>query len=412
MKEDIHEKCKNLSFETLCIHGHQEPEEPNYPVSYPIYQTVNFAFKDVKHAQKIMSEGSLFDHDKKGLYIYSRGANPTTRTLELLLADLENAEDGVAFSSGMAAITSTVLGFVEKGDSVYANDILYGETFEFFANFLPKYGVKVNFIDMNDLDLLENKLSNDDKAKLVFLETPANPTLKVYPLEEITRIAHSYGVKVVVDNTFATPYFQKPRKFGVDIVVHSATKYIGGHSDVLGGVVVGSFEDMAKVRQNLYTLGGALDPFAAWLLLRGLKTLHVRMKKHFENALAIAEWLEQNGLKVYYPFLKSSPYYDTAVKQMSGFSGIVSFDVGDYEKATKILENTKIFIRAVSLGGVESLINHPASTTHFHVPRDVRGDRGITDGLIRLSVGIENLDDLINDLRAAFEKAGLNLNPS
>ena len=193
----------------------------------------------------------------------------------------------------------------------------------------------------------------------------------------------------------------------MDIVVHSATKYIGGHSDVLGGIVVGTFEDMARVRQNLYTLGGALDPFAAWLLLRGLKTLHVRMERHFENALAIAEWLEENGLRVYYPFLKSSPYYDVAIKQMSGFSGIVSFDVGDYEKAKTILESTKIFIRAVSLGGVESLINHPASTTHFHVPKDVREKRGITEGLIRLSVGIENLNDLLNDLKQAFEKAGL-----
>ncbi len=233
--------------------------------------------------------------------------------------------------------------------------------------------------------------------------------MKVYPIRDISDIAHEAGSIVVVDNTFATPYFQKPKNMGVDIVVHSATKYIGGHSDALGGVAVGTFEDMSKVRQNLYTLGGALDPFAAWLLLRGLKTLHVRMKKHYENALAIAELLEKNGLRVYYPFLKSFPDYNVAAKQMSGFSGIVSFDVGDYNKAIKILESTKIFIRAVSLGGVESLINHPASTTHFHIPKDIRGERGITDGLIRLSVGIENLEDLISDLKNAFEKAGLKL---
>ena len=401
-KKGVHEKCAHVSFETLCIHGHQEPEEPNYPVVYPIYQTVNFAFKNVEHAKMIMSEGSLFDHDKKGLYIYSRGANPTTRALELLAADLERTEDGVAFASGMSAITSTILAFVEKGDTVYTCDTMYGETFEFFSKHLPKYGVKVEFVDMKDPENLQRSIEKSGKPKIIYMETPANPTLKVYPIKPIADIAHEYEAKLVVDNTFATPYFQNPIELGAAIVVHSATKYLGGHSDVLGGLAVGTFEDMAKIRQNLYTLGGVLDPFAAWLILRGIKTLHLRMEKHFENALNIAEFLEQKGFKVYYPYLESSEYYDLAVKQMKGFSGLISFDVGSYEKAVKIVEKTKIFTKAVSLGGVESLINHPASTTHYHIPKEIRENRGITDGLIRLSVGIENVRDLIGDLENAI----------
>ncbi|MGQ4891433.1 MAG: trans-sulfuration enzyme family protein [Candidatus Njordarchaeia archaeon] len=400
-------KYENLGFHTKCIHAFQEPEEPNYPVTYPIYQTSNFYLRNVEHARKIMSEGSRFDHEKKGLYIYSRGANPTVRALEKLVACLEYTEDGVAFSSGMAAISASIMAFLKKGDTVFASDILYGETYSLLKNFLPKFGIRTLFVDMSDLENLKNAIATYGYPKVTFIETPGNPTLKVYPIRAISELVHEKNSIVVVDNTFATPYYQNPLKSGADIVVHSATKYLGGHSDVLGGVSVGSYDMMEKVRGVLYQMGGTLDPFAAWLILRGIKTLPLRMERHMENAVKIAKWIKLKGLKVYYPLLNDFEYRETVRGQMRGFSGIVSFDVGDLKKAEIVTNSVKLFTRAVSLGGVESLIEHPASMTHFMVPREERVKRGITDGLIRLSVGIEDVDDLINDLEGAFNKANL-----
>jgi len=396
-----------MSFETKCIHAHQEPEPPNYPITYPIYQTSNFFLPKFEKAVEILSKGAKFDHDKTGLYIYSRGTNPTLRAFELLVADLENAEDGVAFASGMAAITAALIAFLESGDIVYYSDVIYGGTNHLLKTLSRKFKIKAYSLDMSNPENLESAIKKFGRPKIVYIETPGNPTLKIVPMKEIAEIAHQYDAIVIADNTLATPYFQNPINYGVDIVVHSATKYLAGHSDVLGGVVVGSFEHMEKVRKILFYMGAVLDPFAAWLIIRGIKTLHVRMPRHEENAMRIAEWLETLGFKVNYPGLKSFEYHELAKKQMRGFSGILSFDVGDMTKALKVVNSVKIIKRAVSFGGVESLIEHPATSSHYGVPEDELKRAGVTPGLIRISVGIEKIDDLINDLEQALKSAEL-----
>ncbi|MCD6402903.1 MAG: PLP-dependent transferase [Candidatus Aenigmarchaeota archaeon] len=395
-----------MKFDTKVVHSNQEPEEPYFPVSHPIFQTSNFAFKSVEHAQKTFSKGPHFPRDMKGEYVYTRGGNPTQRALEMCVADLEGGEEGLSFSSGMAAITSTLITFLKKGDKALATDTVYGETFLVFDKILRKFGIETSFVDTSNLEETQ-KLIEAIKPKIVYIETPANPTLKISDIKAISEMAHQFDSLVIVDNTFMSPYFQNPLKLGADIVIHSATKYLAGHSDVLGGIVVSNSELISEIRETLFTTGAVLDPFAAWLILRGIKTLSVRMERHQKNAMKVAKFLEEHEKvdRVFYPGLDSHPQHNLAKKQMKGFGGMISFELKDgYDAGVKLMNNVKLCTLAVSLGAVETLIEHPASMTHSMIPREERLKAGITDGLVRISVGIEDVEDIIEDLSNALEK--------
>ncbi|MFA6048412.1 MAG: PLP-dependent aspartate aminotransferase family protein [Candidatus Micrarchaeia archaeon] len=339
---------------------------------------------------------------------YSRSGNPTRLALEKRLAELEGGFGALAYSSGLAA-EANALFLLESGDRVLANDDLYGGTYRLFAKCFSKFGVGFGQIDFNDEESIRANLKSG--VKMVWLETPSNPLLKVYDIEKIARIAHGHDrdVLVVVDNTFASPFFQNPLRLGADLVVHSTTKYIGGHSDVVGGALIAKSKDVfEKLKFFQNAIGAIASPFDSFLALRGLKTLHVRMEKHGENAMAIAKWLEHHPkiAKVNYPGLPSHPGHAIAKKQMSGFSGMVSFEVkGGAKQAKAVAEGTKLFMLAESLGGVESLIEHPASMTHASIPAADRQKNGLGGGLVRISVGIEDADDLIADLDRALRRA-------
>lgn len=384
-------KEKNWKFETRAIHEGQEPDPTTGAVIVPIYQTSTYVQEELgKH---------------KG-YEYSRTGNPTRKALETSLASLENGDFGLAFASGMAA-TSTVMNLFEQGDHLIVTDDVYGGTFRLFERVLKKYGLSFTFCDTREISNVEKALQKNTKG--IWTETPTNPLLKLVDLKKIAEFAKERHLISICDNTFATPYFQNPLDFGIDIATHSTTKYLGGHSDVVGGGVVTNRSDLyetIKFHQN--AVGGIPGPFDCWLVLRGIKTLALRMNRHENNALKIAEMLENHPevLKVHYPGLKSHPQHDLAKKQMRGFGGMVSFEVkGGLEAAKNLLKNTELFSLAESLGGVESLIEHPASMTHASLPQETREKLGISDGLIRISVGIEDVEDLIGDLKTALEQA-------
>jgi cystathionine gamma-lyase len=376
-------------FATRAIHAGQEPDQATGATIVPIYQTSTY------------TQEAPGRH--KG-YEYSRTANPTRTALEECVASLEGAEYGLAFASGLAATVAT-MSLLSSGDHVVAGDDLYGGTYRLFDKVLLRTGgLEFTYADTTDPAAVEKALRPE--TKLLWIETPTNPLLTLSDIQELSEMAHGRGAVVAVDNTFASPYFQNPLALGADIVVHSTTKYMGGHSDVVGGAVVTSdpdFYEAMKFYQN--AAGGVPGPFDSWIVLRGLKTLAVRMRQHEENALAVAQFLQGHPEveTVNYPGLPSHPQHELAKKQMSGFSGMVSFTLkGGAEAAYAAVQKTEVFHFAESLGGVESLITHPATMTHAAIPREQREARGVTDGLMRLSVGIEDKEDLIADLDQAL----------
>ena len=378
-----------MRFATRAIHAGQEPDPATGATITPIYQTSTYTQEAPgKH---------------KG-YEYSRTANPTRTALEECVASLEGAEFGLAFASGLAATIAT-MSLLSPGDHVVAGDDLYGGTYRLFDKVLPRTGgLEFTYADTTDAGAVEAALRPE--TKLLWIETPTNPMLTLSDIARLSEMAHERGATVAVDNTFASPYFQNPLALGADVVVHSTTKYMGGHSDVIGGVVATSNEEFyegIKFYQN--AAGGIPGPFDSWIVLRGLKTLAVRMRQHEENALAVARFLQDHPAieTVSYPGLPSHPQHDLAKRQMSGFSGMVSFTLkGGAEAAYAAVQKTRVFSFAESLGGVESLITHAATMTHAAIPREQREARGVTDGLLRLSVGIEDKEDLISDLDQAI----------
>ncbi|MDQ2872384.1 MAG: cystathionine gamma-synthase [Candidatus Eremiobacteraeota bacterium] len=376
-----------MKFSTKAIHAGQEADPTTGATIVPIYQTSTYT-------QDAVGVHKGFD--------YSRTINPTRVALETQLAALEGAEYGCAFSSGMAA-TSAVLNILSAGDHVVVTDDLYGGTYRLFSRVLARYGLEFTYVDMADIAAVRAAIKPN--TKMFWIETPTNPLLKLIDIRAICDLRGK--AFVVVDNTFASPYFQQPLALGADVVVHSTTKYIGGHSDVVGGAALTNDKDLyetIKFHQN--AVGGIPGPQDAWLTMRGAKTLAVRMREHARNAQAIAEFLEAHDevSRVYYPGLASHPQHDLAQRQMSGFGGMVSFTLeGPEQRAIDFANRMRYFSLAESLGGVESLICHPARMTHGSIPKDVRDRRGVTDGLLRLSVGIEDIDDLIDDLRGALE---------
>jgi cystathionine gamma-lyase len=380
-----------FGFETRAIHAGQEPDPTTGAIMTPVYLTSTYVQK---------SPGQ-----HKG-YEYSRTHNPTRKAFENCLASLESGKHGFAFASGCAA-TTVVVHLLESGDEVIAGDDMYGGTFRLFDKVLSKLGIKFHYVDLTNLDSLNKVLSN--KSKLIWLETPTNPTLKIFDIAAIAKLAHAKGARLAVDNTFMSPFFQRPLELGADLVMHSTTKFIYGHSDMVGGAVVVKDDELAeKIAFLSNSMGPVASPMDAFLGLRSLKTLPVRMRAHQENAMAIAQFLEAHAKveRVRYPGLKSHPQHELAKRQMSGFGGMITFVIrGGLPSARKMLENVKLFSLAESLGGVESLIEHPAIMTHASVPEAARRKLGIDDGLIRLSVGIESRTDLLADLETALAKA-------
>jgi cystathionine beta-lyase len=382
-----------MKFNTKTIHGGQQHDPSTGAVMPPIYQTSTYA------------QSSPGQH--KG-YEYSRAANPTRTALENAFASIENGTHGFAFSSGLSAI-DCVLRTLNPGDEVIAGDDLYGGTYRMFTKMFQKYGLKFHFVDMNSVENVTNLIT--DNTKLIWLETPTNPLMKIADIEEITKAVKAVNstILVSVDNTFATPYLQQPLDLGADIVMHSATKYLGGHSDlVMGALMVKDAKLAEELHFIQFAAGAVAGPMDSFLALRGVKTLHIRMQRHCENGNAVAAYLVNHPKvkEVYYPGLESHPNHEVAKKQMKDFGGMVSFKLKDesQQAAFTFLENTKVFTLAESLGGVESLVNHPTTMTHASIPEPERLKIGITDSLIRLSVGIEDIDDLLKDLEQALNK--------
>lgn len=382
-----------MKFNTKTIHGGQKPEEATGAVMPPIFQTSTYA-----QSSPGVNKG----------YAYSRSANPTRTALESAFATLENGTHGFAFSSGLSAI-DCVLRTLNSGDEVIAGDDIYGGTYRMFTNMFEKYGLQFRYVDMNEVVNVTNAIS--EKTKLIWIETPTNPLMKIADIEEITKAVKNIKTSIVVavDNTFATPYLQRPLDLGVDIVMHSATKYLGGHSDLVMGALMVKDAKLAEQLHFIQFAAGAIaGPMDSFLALRGVKTLHLRMQRHCENGKAVAQYLLEHPKvsEVFYPGLEKHPNHGIAKKQMDDFGGMVSFRLKDQSKqaALSFLENTKIFTLAESLGGVESLVSHPVTMTHASIPEADRLKIGITDSLIRLSVGVEDIDDLLGDLELALSK--------
>lgn len=390
---------KKTKFATLCVHGSGGVDPTTGAVSIPIYQSSTFAFHNAREGAQI------FAGEKEG-YVYTRIGNPTQSALEREIAFLENGESAVAFGSGMAAISSIILSLCKSGSNFVSSNTLYGGTHQLFVETLPSYGIEAR--EVSGLDLANFEQTIDDKTQCIYIETPANPTLTIIDIMECAKIAHKHKIPLIVDNTFSTPYFQKPLNLGADIVVHSATKYIGGHGDTVAGLVIGKKDYIDELRGSiLRDFGGIISPLNAWLLVRGLKTLAIRMERHEENALEIAKYLNLHPKidTVWYPGLTTHPQYELAKKQMSGFGGIVSFEVKGGRKAgEKLMNSVQLFTLAVSLGDVDSLIEHPASMTHSTYCTEDLEHMGISEGFVRLSVGIEDRHDLINDLSQALKR--------
>lgn len=379
---------------TMSIHTGNH-KNPFGALAVPIYQTSTFVFDSAEQG------GRRFALEEEG-YIYSRLGNPTTAVFEEKVAALEGGEAAVATSSGIGAITSTLWTLLKAGDHVIADKTLYGCTFAYLNHGVAKFGVEVDFIDTSDLELVRKTMKSN--TRVVYLETPANPNMKIVDIKAVAEIAHTNpNTLVVVDNTFATPFCQRPLELGCDVVVHSVTKYLNGHGDVIAGVVISKKEIIDQVRLvGVKDMTGAvLGPTEAFYIIRGMKTFELRMRRHCENAMKVAEYLEAHDKieKVYYPGLKSHEGYDIASKQMDAFGGILAFELkGGFEAGKTLLNNVKMAALAVSLGDAETLIQHPASMTHSPYTKEERLAAGITDGLVRLSVGLENIEDIIADL--------------
>ncbi len=388
---------KNKGFNTKLIHA-GDYEDALGSVVTPIYQTSTFKFRDAKHG------ADCFAGDDPG-YIYTRIGNPTINSLEEKIAALENGYRGIAFSSGMAAVSTVYMALLSKDSHVICTDAVYGPSRAILERDFARFGVKYDFINTSEHSLVEQYIKPE--TKLIYLETPTNPTIMLTDLEKVCAIAKKHNIPVCVDNTFCTPYLQKPLDLGADIVLHSITKFINGHADVVGGVIVTKDKDLYyNLRKTMVFLGGNMDPHQAYLVSRGVKTLALRMEKSQQSAQIIAEYLENHPKVAWvkYPGLKSHPHYELAKKQMSGPGAMISFELkGGYPAGEQLMNKVKLASLAVSLGGVETLIQHPASMTHAGVPEADRLNAGITNGLVRYSVGIEEVEDLIEDLEQALK---------
>jgi len=391
---------RTASFATRAIHHGYDPQSEQGALNPPMHLTSTFTFETAQ------AGGEMFAGERKG-YIYSRISNPTLDLLEQRIANLEGAEAGLANSSGMGSITSVLWTFLEAGDEVLVDKTLYGCTFAFMNHGLTRFGITITHVDMTNPENLTDAIS--EKTKIVYFETPANPNMRLVDIAAVSKIAHARGIRVVVDNTYATPVLTRPIELGADIVVHSATKYLGGHGDVIAGLVVGNADDIGEIRMvGMKDMTGAvMSPFTAMLVMRGIKTLELRMARHCETAMIIAKALEAHPSveKVYYPGLASFPQHDLAKRQMSGFGGMVPFEViGGMQGGIDLMNRLKMIQRAVSLGDAESLIQHPASMTHSTYTQEERAEHGISEGLIRLSVGLEGADDILEDLLQALSQ--------
>jgi cystathionine beta-lyase len=378
-----------IKFGTKAIHAGVQPDEATGAIMTPIYQTSTYV------------QESIGNH--KG-YVYSRSLNPTRHALEKNIAALENGKFGACFASGLAAI-DCVIKMLEPGDEVISTNDLYGGSYRLFTTIFEKFGIKFHFVEMSDTSAVENKIN--DKTKLIWVETPTNPMMNIVDIRAMGEVASKANVWLCVDNTFATPYLQTPLDLGADIVMHSATKYLGGHSDVVMGALVTSNEEIAdKIYHIQNSSGGITAPMDSFLVLRGIKTLHIRVQRHCENGERIAHFLSEHPKvdRVYWPGFENHANHEIARKQMKGFGGMISFTLkgNNLEDAHELVNRVKIFSLAESLGGVESLIGHPATMTHGSIPKEEREKIGVVDSLIRLSVGIEDVDDLILDLKNAL----------
>ena len=376
-----------MGFSTDAIHAGQHPDEVTGAVITPIYQTSTYAQQEL---------------GKNKGYEYGRTHNLTRSSMETNIAVLEKGKYGIAFASGVAS-AHALLSLVKAGDHIICSSNVYGGTFRLFELIMKDYGLEFSWVNSSDLSNIENAINKN--TKMIYVETPTNPMLTLTDLRGVVEIARKNNLISVCDNTFMSPYFQNPLTFGIDIVLHSSTKYLNGHSDVIGGILVTSnekFHERLRYIQN--ATGGIPSPFDCWLVMRSTKTLAVRMERHEKNAMQLAKFLSDYGAakKIYYPGLPSHPQHELAKKQMRGFGGMISVDFGDIQIAKKVLKNVKIFTLGESLGGVESLISHPATMTHGSVPKQEREKLGITDGLVRFSVGIEDIEDLINDVKNAL----------
>jgi len=389
---------KNKGFDTRQIHAGDFEDQFGSAVA-PIYQTSTFAFKDADHGAR------LFKGDDSG-YIYTRLANPTIEALENKLAALENGVGGIALASGMAAVSTVYTALLEQGDHMISTHAVYGPSRILMETIFSKFGVESTYMDTSNPKDVEAAIK--ENTKLIFLETPANPTMELSDIKAISEIAHKHDIPVVVDNTFSSPYLQQPLDLGADIALHSLTKFINGHADIVGGALIAKDEDMLKKLQvTMRFMGGNMDPHQAYMVYRGVKTLSLRVQKATDNAKLVAEYLDNHPkIKwVNYPGLKSHPQHELASKQMKDFGAMLCFEVeGGFNAGKTLMNNVQIALLAVSLGGVESLIQHPASMTHAGVSEESRMKAGITPGLVRFSVGIENAEDIIDDLKQALDK--------
>ncbi len=392
------ENIDDKYFETKCVHSGIKEYEYG-PVVPPIYQTSTFKFKSAGHG------AALFAGEEKG-YIYTRMGNPTVEAMEDSVAELEGGHKALGCGSGMAAVHTVFATLTQTGDHVVCSHAVYGPTTTLLNSVMKRYGVQTTFVDASNIDEVRDAVTS--KTRVIYIETPGNPTLAISDIEAIAAIAHKNGASLVVDNTFMSPALQKPFEFGADIILHSMTKFLNGHADVIGGVIVVKDEETYReFRKTLNQLGGVIDPFNSFLVHRGIKTLALRMERHCESASIIAEYLVSHPAveKVMFPGLPSHPQFELAKKQQKGPGGLISFELkGGCRAGQNMMNSIKLFQLAVSLGGVESLIQHPASMTHASMGKEVRTAAGITDGLVRLSIGIENVKDLMLDLEQGLEK--------
>lgn len=388
---------RNRRPETAAVHGASDLTKKNAPVAPPIYQTSTFEVADNEEQIRVTSTDRY----------YTRWGNPTITLAEQTLAALEGTEGAHVFASGMGAITTTILALLKSGDHLVAQRDIYGGVTKFLSEWLPKLGIETTFVDTNDYDQHERAIQPN--TRMLYLESPTNPALRIVDMKKTAALARQHGLISMIDSTFGTPINQHPAEFGFDLVMHSGTKYLSGHADLTCGVVCGSQELMAQLWETRTTLGNCMDPHAAWLLVRGLKTVAVRVERQNQNALRVAEFLDQHAKvrRVHYPFLKNHPQHAIARQQMSGGGGMVTFEVeGTGEDARRVSEAMHLFTLATSLGGVESLVSIPVLTSHAMISAEQREKMGVTEQMVRLSVGIENADDLIADLEHALEAIG------
>jgi len=390
-------KRRNRRPETAAVHGASELEKKNGPVTAPIYQTSTFEVTDNEEQQRVTTTDRY----------YTRWGNPTITLAEQTVAAIEVTEAARTFASGMGAITTTILALLKTGDHIVAQRDSYGGVVKFLSQWLPRLGIDTTFVDTTDYEQYARAIRPN--TRLLYLESPTNPALRVVDFRKVAALARQHNLISMIDSTFGTPINQHPAEYGIDLVMHSGTKYLSGHADLTCGVVCGRHELMEQIHETRTTLGNCMDPHAAWLLIRGMKTLAVRVARQNENAQRVAEFLQQHAKvrRVHYPFLKSHPQYTTAREQMSGGGGMVTFEVeGTGEDARRVSEAMHLFTLATSLGGVESLVSIPVLTSHAMISAEQRKEMGVTEQMVRLSVGIENADDLIADLEHALEAVG------